>query len=304
MGTHTHTRTQAQRAGAPSSYQRGLPPPSPSLPLRRGGKEGEKGRASEGEREREIPSSLLSPGSPSCSLDCAVTRAACLLAHRNGGVWIWRWSVLRQSGHRSEGLGGDEKATGRDHVCAQAAARFHAKVAEETGNSSVFTKRETRGRGGMGVLGAPRKPYEFAFIRCVMTRNVSPMVVPTCCWREVEGRGSTSEATPANTEDGFIFRYYNRHGGRGYIPNARNTTHMARPLGPPLPPPPHWQGGVGRSAPFSKAFFAYEIYFAAGGLQPSCRLMLHYHLPKKNTDRRGRKREFWMKLQRVIYPSL
>ncbi|KAM7371015.1 hypothetical protein PAMP_010517 [Pampus punctatissimus] len=35
------------------------------------------------------------------------------------------------------------------------------------------------------------------------------------------------------------------------------------------------KGGVCCKAPFSKAFFAYEIYFAAGGLQPSCRLMLH-----------------------------
>lgn len=171
---------------------------------------------------------------------------------------MWRWSVLRQSGHRSEGLDGDG-TTGRKRASARAPRLvFTRKVAEETVNSSAFSKRDTvRGKRGMGNLGEPRKPKKCAFIRCVMTLRIPPMAVSTCCWREGEGEGhgggSTCEATPASTGDGFISRSYNRHGSRGCSPIARNTTHMARPLCPSLPPPPRWQGGVCHTAPFSKS---------------------------------------------------
>lgn len=106
----------------------------------------------------------------------------------------------------------------------------------------VFAERNTEGtEGGWGSLKSHGPPRSARFIRCVMTRRVFPMVVPTCCRRERErreGGGSTCEAIPASTEHGFKSRYYNRHGSRGYSPIARNTTHMARPLCPSLPPPP------------------------------------------------------------------
>lgn len=51
------------------------------------------------------------------------------------------------------------------------------------------------------------------------------------------GGGSMCEATPANTGDGFISRYYNRHRSRGYSPIARNSTRMARPSLPLAPSP-------------------------------------------------------------------
>lgn len=134
-----------------------------------------------------------------------------------------------------------------------------------------FEEREREGpdcerEGGMGKLGNPRILDKCVFIWCLVTRRVSQTAAPARSRREAragEGR-PTCEAAPANTGDGFVSRYYSRHGSRGYSPTALHTTHMARPPSPPpLRPHPHRTDGEAFAAGrhFQKPAFAYEIYF-------------------------------------------
>lgn len=175
--TRTHSLTHTH-AGAPSSYQPVLPPPP--LPAaapawRGGGGEGERGGGGEreSERERAIPSSLLSPGSPNCSLDYTVTPAACFCT----GTAMFKCGdgpLCVQTATEAKYWVETIRQMGRNRMCAHAADRFHVKVTGKTGKAP-----KTEADGGMGMLGAPQKQDKLVFTRCVTTRNVPPMFVPT-----------------------------------------------------------------------------------------------------------------------------
>lgn len=55
-----------------------------------------------------------------------------------------------------------------------------------------FEEGDGRLRGD-GSAWSASEAHKFAFIWCVMTRNVSPMVVPTCISREVDGEKGGNE---------------------------------------------------------------------------------------------------------------
>lgn len=170
MDTRAHTHTGSTRWG--SLQLSAWASPSFSLAAAPAWREGE--REKERESEREIPSSLLSPGSPSCSLDRAVTRATRLPACLPACAPEWRcvdsemvrsalkWppKPKRRTGRRRQGRG--------KRSCAQAAARFHAKVAEESGNSSaVFEEGDGRQRGDGSAWSAAEAPQ----VRFYSVRN-------------------------------------------------------------------------------------------------------------------------------------
>lgn len=119
----------------------------------------------------------------------------------------------------------------------------------------------------MGKAWKPTDARKCAFIRCVMTRRVSPIAATTCCWREEEEGAQRMRLCRANSLPGTVL-YPDSITDTGAEATAplrarRHTWHAPSP-----PPAPHWQGGVCWGAIFKSLLCIRDVCFAAGGLQP------------------------------------
>lgn len=214
---------------------------------------------------------------------------------------IWRGSFTRRSGRRCSGQSGEWCAEEGDRRSARrASARlccFCASSPARNGEERcVCEERDAGGGRGWrgGRAGWERHGKKSQQVHSYSARNDT--AVPSA------RGGRRVRLAPANTGgDGYISRYYNRHGGGGgggQHPHFLRVTRRRRSWHAPLLSSPHRRRGVrSRSAPFSKASLRVTRFIL---LQPSGRLMLHLHLHKKNTARGGRKQQFWIKRQRVI----
>lgn len=171
---HTHPTHINCAPGLPPAISVGFPS-SLLLPvffsaLAEGGRER---RAGEAEGERSIPSSQLSPGSPSCWLHgTAYTGCSSVECAPEGKKKRMR------CGH--DFVGKDtavetQRDGGKGIRCARRSAE---KVVRETGHCSMFPRKGTR--KGDGAL-KPRMPEKGAFLRCVTALRTSQTFVPTRC---------------------------------------------------------------------------------------------------------------------------
>lgn len=152
---------------------------------------------------------------------------------------MWRRSVLCQSGHGAKDWMETERRGEGESACVRTPRLvFHAKVAEETGNSSVFSKRGRKGDG------EARRATEAREVRFYSVRNDTARLSGGCTDVLLTRRGGKEGVQRV--------RLYRRIPGTVSNPDTttdsgaettaplrvtRRTWHA--PLCPSLPPPPH-----------------------------------------------------------------
>lgn len=159
---------------------------------------------------------------------------------------------------------------------------FARQVRQETGKSGTFAKKETQEEAEVGGWGAGRggsateKKTDPRQVRSYSARNDTspPVAVPSA------RGGRRVRLAPANTGgDGYVSRYYNRHGGgaggweRGAIApffarNTTTTTLMARP--PPVLSTPTGEASAAEARHFQKLPFALRDLFCCSRPAVSC----------------------------------